>query len=235
MRKTPFVCSVKHINIQTMKTITFFSTVLSALFFYNFSFASALKVEIQKSDITCFGQKNGKAIANISGGEAPYQLQWNNGATASELIDLGKGTYSLKVTDAKGSVVSETIEIKMPEPISVTFNAKSLLFSEALQANLNINVKGGTPALDGEAYTLNIEDNTSMLQTAALESGLYKLAVTDGNGCKLAFKTNLAVQEMGGSQISLNNTSNGFGVIEITLKPNDVSVNHMTALNHDMK
>jgi len=218
-----------------MKTITFFSTLLSALFFYNLSFASTLKVEIQKSDITCFGQKNGKAIANISGGEAPYQLQWNNGATASELADLGKGTYSLIVTDAKGSVVSETIEIKMPEPISVTLNAQTFLFSEALQADLNINVKGGTPALDGEAYILNLEDNTTVLQTTTLESGLYKLAVTDGNGCKLAFKTNLAVQEMGESQISLNNTKNGFGVIEITLKRNDVSANHMSSLNHDMK
>jgi hypothetical protein len=218
-----------------MKTITFFSTVLSALFFYNLSFASTLKVEIQKSDITCFGQKNGKAIANISGGEAPYQLQWNNGATASELIDLGKGTYSLMVTDAKGSVVSETVEINMPEPISVTFNAKSLLFSEALQADLNINVKGGTPAVNDEAYTLKLEDNTNILQTSALESGLYKLSITDGNGCKLAFKTNLAVQEMGESQISLNNTNNGFGVIEITWKPNDISANHMSSLNRDMK
>jgi len=180
-------------------------------------------------------KKNGKAIANISGGEAPYQLQWNNGATASELADLGKGTYSLIVTDAKGSVVSETIEIKMPEPISVTLNAQTFLFSEALQADLNINVKGGTPALDGEAYILNLEDNTTVLQTTTLESGLYKLAVTDGNGCKLAFKTNLAVQEMGESQISLNNTKNGFGVIEITLKRNDVSANHMSSLNHDMK
>jgi len=151
------------------------------------------------------------------------------------LADLGKGTYSLIVTDAKGSVVSETIEIKMPEPISVTLNAQTFLFSEALQADLNINVKGGTPALDGEAYILNLEDNTTVLQTTTLESGLYKLAVTDGNGCKLAFKTNLAVQEMGESQISLNNTKNGFGVIEITLKRNDVSANHMSSLNHDMK
>jgi len=139
------------------------------------------------------------------------------------------------VTDAKGNVASETVEIKMPEPISVTFNANTLLFSESLQADLNINVKGGTPAPDVEAYTLKLEDNTTVLQTTTLESGLYKLAVTDGNGCKLAFKTNLAVQEMGESQISLNNTNNGFGVIEITLKPNDVSVNHMSSLNRDMK
>jgi hypothetical protein len=218
-----------------MKTITFFSTVLSALFFYNLSFASTLKVEIQKSDITCFGQKNGKAIANISGGEAPYQLLWNNGATTPELADLGKGTYSLMVTDAQGNVVSESVDIKMPEPISVTFNAKSLLFSESLQADLNISIKGGTPALEGESYTLKLDENTNMMQTSALVSGLYKLAVTDGNGCKVAFKTNLAVQEMGESQISLNNSNNGFGVIEITLKPNDVSVNHVSSLNRDMK
>jgi len=136
------------------------------------------------------------------------------------LVDLAKGTYSITVTDAKGAIATETVEIKMPEPISVTYNSKTLLSSESLQANLNVNIKGGTPALDGEAYKLQLEEN---LMSNAIQSGLYKLSVTDGNGCKLAFKTNINVQEMGEDQISLNNPNNGFGVIEMTLKSNDVT------------
>jgi len=185
-----------------------------------------LDIDIQKKDITCFGQKNGTASVTINGGEAPYQILWNNGATATELVDLAKGTYSITVTDAKGAVATETVEIKMPEPISVSYNSKTLLSSESLQADLNVNIKGGTPALEGEAYKLQLEEN---LMSNAIQSGLYKLSVTDGNGCKLAFKTNINVQEMGEDQISLNNPNNGFGVIELTLKSNDVTSMNTTS------
>jgi hypothetical protein len=203
-----------------MKATTFFTAAFSTLFLTTFSFAATLDIDIQKKDITCFGQKNGTASVTINGGEAPYQILWNNGATAAELVDLAKGTYSITVTDAKGAVATETVEIKMPEPISVTYNSKTLLSSESLQADLNVNVKGGTPALEGEAYKLQLEEN---IMTNSIQSGLYKLSVTDGNGCRFAFKTNINVQEMGNDQISLNNPNNGFGVIELTLKSNDVS------------
>jgi hypothetical protein len=206
-----------------MRATTFFTAAFSTLFLTTFSFAATLDIDIQKKDITCFGQKNGTASVTINGGEAPYQILWNNGATAVELNDLGKGTYSITVTDAKGAIATETVEIKMPEPISVTYNSKTLLSSESLQADLNVNIKGGTPSIDGEAYKLQFDENSTILPAGSLQSGLYKLAVTDGNGCKLAFKTNINVQEMGNDQISLNNPNNGFGVIELTLKSNDVS------------
>jgi hypothetical protein len=206
-----------------MRATTFFTAAFSTLFLTTFSFAATLDIDIQKKDISCFGQKNGTASVTVNGGEAPYQILWNNGATATELVDLAKGTYSITVTDAKGAIATETVEIKMPEPISVSYNSKTLLSSESLQADLNVNIKGGTPALEGEAYKLQLEENLTILPAGSLQSGLYKLAVTDGNGCRFAFKTNINVQEMGNDQISLNNPNNGFGVIEMTLKSNDVS------------
>ncbi len=206
-----------------MRATTFFTAAFSTLFLTTFSFAASLDIDIQKKDITCFGQKNGTASVTINGGEAPYQILWNNGATATELVDLAKGTYSITVTDAKGAIATETVEIKMPEPISVSYNSKTLLSSESLQADLNVNIKGGTPAVEEEAYKLQFEENSTILPAGSLQSGLYKLSVTDGNGCKLAFKTNINVQEMGEDQISLNNPNNGFGVVEMTLKSNDVS------------
>ncbi len=218
-----------------MRATTFFTAAFSTLFLTTFSFAATLDIDIQKKDISCFGQKNGTASVTINGGEAPYQILWNNGATATELIDLAKGTYSITVTDAKGAIATETVEIKMPEPISVSYNSKTLLSSESLQADLNVNIKGGTPAIYGEAYKLQFDENSTILPAGSLQSGLYKLAVTDGNGCRLAFKTNINVQEMGNDQISLNNPSNGFGVIELTLKSNDMSSISDSNLKKQMK
>ena len=218
-----------------MRATTFFTAAFSTLFLTTFSFAATLDIDIQKKDISCFGQKNGTASVTINGGEAPYQILWNNGATATELVDLAKGTYSITVTDAKGAIATETVEIKMPEPISVNYNSKTLLSSESLQADLNVNIKGGTPAIYGEAYKLQFDENSTILPAGSLQSGLYKLAVTDGNGCRLAFKTNINVQEMGNDQISLNNPSNGFGVIELTLKSNDMSSISDSNLKKQMK
>ena len=63
------------------------------------------------TDVTvesCFGTGDGSIVANVTGGVAPYDYAWSNGATTPELLDVGGGSYRLTVTDAVGCQVETT-------------------------------------------------------------------------------------------------------------------------------
>ena len=61
---------------------------------------------------TSCGESNGSASASISGGTSPFNYEWiptgGNNATAT---GLNSGTYTLKVIDANGCLISDSITI----------------------------------------------------------------------------------------------------------------------------
>lgn len=65
-----------------------------------------LEVKLNKMDVPCFETSTGSITATAKGGWEPYQYAWNNGSTEVALNDIGRGDYSVIITDAKGCVVS---------------------------------------------------------------------------------------------------------------------------------
>lgn len=55
--------------------------------------------EIEK---TCEGVAAGSIQLSISGGTAPYDVEWDNGQTGASISDLQQGEHCAKVTDANG-------------------------------------------------------------------------------------------------------------------------------------
>jgi uncharacterized repeat protein (TIGR01451 family) len=81
-----------------------------------FCLAIGLSVQAAALTITFFepvpetcGNSNGQVYTIVSGGTPPYSFSWSNGATTSDLINIPSGTYTLTVTDALGTVASESI------------------------------------------------------------------------------------------------------------------------------
>jgi hypothetical protein len=56
---------------------------------------------------------DGSAFVAISGGQTPYNVQWNdsNNSTTESVTDLCPGTYTCTITDASGCVLQEVIQI----------------------------------------------------------------------------------------------------------------------------
>lgn len=54
------------------------------------------------SGTQAFGTNNGSIDLNVSGGTRGYKYKWSNGAVIEDLQNLGPGTYTVTVTDAKG-------------------------------------------------------------------------------------------------------------------------------------
>lgn len=69
----------------------------------SFAKRNELSINYIKNDISCFGLQNGSIDLNVTGGKAPYTVQWNHGENATSLKNLRQGTYYVVVTDAKNN------------------------------------------------------------------------------------------------------------------------------------
>jgi hypothetical protein len=221
LTETLFVCNINEKQI-VMKTSVIIKTVL-ALFISINTFASEdLRVEITKTDITCFGQSNGKAELFITGGAEPYAISWSNGNTSQEIQDLKKGKYVVTVLDAEGNSVKDSVQIAMPAPISVGYNVPTSTSAANFNSDLNIAVKGGSPwDLENASsmYIFRLNDKTYYEHPEKLVDGIYKLTVEDARGCKLAFNVNLQVQLDNEKTEQAETPFNGFGNVKMTVHP----------------
>lgn len=147
-----------------------------------------LKVEAVVKDISCFGKQDGEIQLLITGGKAPYTVEWEDGAKEPVRSSLVKGIYSFKVVDSKGSYIESEVDIISPDPISVYFSQNSNCITSDL-GEVNIAVEGGTPLSTNwdNRYTVSV---TETLDTKT-ENYINKLRIEDGNGCALTFPVNV--------------------------------------------
>ncbi|MCE2711917.1 MAG: SprB repeat-containing protein [Cryomorphaceae bacterium] len=205
-----------------MKAKTFFAAVAFAMSTITGFSNEILRVEITKTDITCFGQSNGKAELFIAGGSAPYAVLWNNGKTETSISDLKKGMYVVTVTDAQGNTLKDSVKIEMPAPISVGYNTPRSTNAANFNSELNLLVKGGSPwEMDSIApmYIFRLNDKSYYEHPERLEDGMYKLTVEDAHGCKLSTSINLQIQVKNNVIEKEKPAFNGLGNVIMTVNP----------------
>ncbi|MGB0807057.1 MAG: beta strand repeat-containing protein, partial [Salibacteraceae bacterium] len=88
----------------------------------------ALGVSVLESNVLCFGESNGYAVATGFGGTVPYSYQWGSGTVnqvGDSATNLPQGSYSVTITDTLGCMVDTAIIINEPQPL--TINSSSLV------------------------------------------------------------------------------------------------------------
>ncbi len=139
-----------------------------------------LAIEIQQTGkIRCFGESTGALSVGVSGGKKPYTYIWNTGGSnASQLDNLASGEYQVSVTDALGSMISQSYSIPQPEVLI----AQSTQLSPA-SANEN-NGKASVQASGGTApYSYLWEGGSTDKLVDGLRPGSHRITVTDAVGC----------------------------------------------------
>lgn len=128
---------------------------------------------------SCNGGSDGNIQLQVAG-TAPYRYQWSTGATTPEVGELNVGTYTAKVTDARGRAASVTVQIKAGRNITLSI--------EKGDNRLRATAAGGQAPY---AFSLNNITNQARITTTRsgegafsnLAPGRYALVVTDANGC----------------------------------------------------
>ena len=138
----------------------------------------------------CFGESKGSIDISINGGISPYTYLWSNGKTTQDINNLAAGSYKCTITDAQNKKLITNV-ISVTQPAQLIPNVVTLKHIQLCGefGSIDINTVGGTIPY---SFTWN---NGSIDQSIPqiFDPGVFKLYVTDGNGCK-AQTANLTVQ-----------------------------------------
>ncbi|WP_422007816.1 PKD domain-containing protein [Roseivirga pacifica] len=133
------------------------------------------------ADENCFGDNQGKIELLVSGGTAPYNYKWNNGATTQNIYGLSRGDYQVSITDANGCQIQHTYNVAGPDLFTISANETDVTCNGADDGAIDINLAGGTAP-----YTYAWSNGTTTEDLEDLGPGNYSVVVTDANGCTVS-------------------------------------------------
>jgi gliding motility-associated-like protein len=142
---------------------------------------SPLSVTTSSTDASCFGDNDGTASSNPSGGTPPYTFSWApGGQTTQNISNLIAGTYTITVSDLNGCTATSSTTVGEPTDLTVSITGSNLNCNGDATGVALANVLGGSPA-----YTFSWSDplNQTTNPATSLAAGTYTVTVTDLNGC----------------------------------------------------
>ncbi|WP_291130980.1 PKD-like domain-containing protein [Flavobacterium sp. UBA7682] len=141
--------------------------------------STEIVISYTTTPITCYGANNASISVMISGGNAPYQYQWNNLATTLNQTNLSAGTYIITVTDNVGCIKVQTIIIPEAPVFTVNPVVTNVTCYGANNGSINLNLTGGIAPV---ALTWS-DGSTSGLIRNNLPPGTYTATISDGTPC----------------------------------------------------
>jgi len=145
--------------------------------------------DVISSDNICFGDAQGTIDLSVSGGLAPYTVEWNgpNGFTSSlpNLANLISGDYTLTISDSLGCSLDTIIAISEPEELAAQETIVSAGCSSLGSLGMiELLISGGTP---GYSAAWTGPDGFTSVDFAMidLQPGIYNYTITDANSCEL--------------------------------------------------
>lgn len=184
---------------------------------------NALNIQLNPTNIKCFGEATGKIVSEISGGTSPYTYNWSNGATTKDITNLVAGSYSLTATDAKGCSTFLTTTLSQPiAPLLATSTIQNVDCNGNNTGAINLNVTGGTKPYRytwSNALSFILSDTTQDLSNLAANT--YNVLIKDNNNCTFNLSNKVTQPKDPLSNIGVIDDVNCYG-------DNDGSINSST-------
>ena len=181
--------------------------------------STAVKLQLSHNDIDCFGNTNGNASVDVSGGTLPYIINWVNGSqtfTGNSINNLDAGVYSVTVHDADVCSAVDSITIIQPQPFNLTVTAQPSVCNQN-NGSASVIVTGATAPYT--YFWSTISGTTATIQN--LSAGYYPLTITDKNNCVIS--TGAHIENNNTLQISLGNDTTICNGDKIILSPGNFS------------
>lgn len=118
-------------------------------------------------------------------GKAPFEIAWPDGYGDRERHDLAPGTYNVTVKDGSGCQAVVKVNIAKAAPLDIKINAQAASHTKANDGLLQAQVAGGASPyqLDWKYLMDTSQVFSGDNKQARLRPGLYRLMITDANGC----------------------------------------------------
>ena len=124
------------------------------------------------------GQNNGMASVIVTGGAAPYEYEWSNGPTTSNIDSIYSGLYLVTVTDNNGCIEYGTAAVNNTTAPATSANISGLTCFGSNDGSIDITTIGGTAP-----YTYEWSHGPTTEDVDYLQAGSYQLIITDDAGC----------------------------------------------------
>ena len=138
-------------------------------------FDCTVQAATSSTPLTCAGDNTGTAQAAMTGGATPIVYQWSTGANTSSLLNLAAGIYIVTMTDATGCVVSDSLIVQEPLPLTANVVVNHVTCPNESTGSAEIFVSGG----NGQPYSFVYPEPGGLL----LSAGSYNVTITDQDGC----------------------------------------------------
>jgi hypothetical protein len=140
---------------------------------------SQIVVSFEVINVTCYGYSDGAADMTVSGGAAPYNYYWSNGATTEDISGLTAGTYFVTITDVNNCVVTEALSIYGATiPMNAWYETTPATCNPT--GTIDIFISGGI-----SPYSFNWSNGETDEDLTGVSTGLYIVTITDSYGCVL--------------------------------------------------
>jgi gliding motility-associated-like protein len=131
--------------------------------------------------IVCYGNNDATMTISISGGNAPYQVQWSNLAIGLYQDNLAPGNYTITVTDSKNCQKTAVINIPSPPIFTVNPIVTNISCFGAHDGSIVLNFVGGVAPVKlvwSDGSTAGVSRNN-------LGAGTYTVVITDSKPCTI--------------------------------------------------
>ncbi|MFZ4544037.1 MAG: choice-of-anchor L domain-containing protein [Saprospiraceae bacterium] len=148
---------------------------------------SSLNIATYGKSKLCFGEK-GEVRVNAFGGTAPYSYRWSNGSILSAMGGLSAGVFKVSVTDQRGCMLSDSIELKTLSEITFQVNQRNATCNQSKDASISISkiFIGNAPvATDLLKFKWNTNENTNTILNCT-PGERYRVTITSSEGCSVS-------------------------------------------------
>jgi len=178
--------------------------------------------EITQTDVRCFGEGNGIADLNVTGGTIPYYFEWSNGEISEDISNLIPGIYSFTITDNNNCVFENTVQILQPSaPMNGMISGTHVTCNGGDDGIVHVNMVGGRPP-----YTYEWNNGSWQQHLIGVEAATYSVTVTDQSGCHFELTYDVTepapfyIQAMDNPTICYGMTTEiGIGIIQGSVAP----------------
>ena len=177
-----------------------------------------LTVTSVSTPVACSGASIGTASVTPSGGVAPVNVVWSNGATGNSINNLGPGTYTATISDANGCTLSETVNISTAPTLTVTINSTPPSGCLIADGTISVGVAGGSGSFTF-SWSNPPGGNTNVISN--ISAGTYTVTITDAiTGCDTVIPIGLSdpagpVTSQSSSGATCNALCNGTGTVNV--------------------
>jgi len=151
------------------------------------------------SDASCNGGSDGTISILLQGGTLPHSLQWENGFSGYNLVNLNAGTYVYLGLDENNCVTQNEINISEPELLSIEEEMTPVSCVDESDGSMFLDVTGGT-----EPYEFIWDSGSTESYIENQNWGLHSVIVTDEKNCTI--DTVLFIDVLNNQCIDLPNT-----------------------------